>query len=121
MVIRGGHAISQGSIQKLSSKYHCLLLHPFKKSKITSVRKTTLSNTGKGTKIQVSLCRCFIVNVKILLTLTTMPPAGCGGVETPYSIYRWQKGDTVPSVDNLVILADIFDVAMDDIVVRIEL
>ena len=43
-----------------------------------------------------------------------------GGVETPYSIYRWQKGDTVPSVDNLVILADIFDVAMDEIVVRRE-
>ena len=43
------------------------------------------------------------------------------GFETPYSIYRWQKGDTVPSVDNLVILADIFDVAMDEIVVRIEL
>ena len=43
------------------------------------------------------------------------------GVETPYSIYRWQKGDTVQSVDNLVILADIFDVAMDEIVVRIEL
>ena len=43
------------------------------------------------------------------------------GFETPYSIYRWQKGDTVPSVDSLVILADIFDVTMDDIVVRIEL
>ena len=40
------------------------------------------------------------------------------GFETPYSIYRWQKGDTVPSVDNLVILSDIFDVAMDEIVVR---
>ena len=40
------------------------------------------------------------------------------GFETPYSIYRWQKGDTLPSVDNLVILSDIFDVAMDEIVVR---
>lgn len=40
------------------------------------------------------------------------------GFETLYSIYRWKKGDTVPSVDNLVILLDVFDVAMDEIVVR---
>ena len=43
------------------------------------------------------------------------------GFATPQSIYRWQKGDTVPSVDNLVILSDIFDVAMDEIVVRREI
>ena len=43
------------------------------------------------------------------------------GFSTPQSIYKWQKGDTVPSVDNLVILGDIFDVTIDDIVVRREI
>ena len=50
------------------------------------------------------------------LTVATLQQILC--FETPQSIYRWQKGDTVPSVDQLVVLAETFGVRIDDIVVR---
>lgn len=36
----------------------------------------------------------------------------------PQAIYRWQRGETIPTVDNLIILADVFGVTIDDIIVR---
>ena len=36
---------------------------------------------------------------------------------THHSYYRWVCGKSVPSVDNLVMLADIFEVKIDDIIV----
>ena len=39
------------------------------------------------------------------------------GLASPQAIYRWQRGETVPSVDHLLILAHIFGVTMDDIIV----
>lgn len=37
------------------------------------------------------------------------------GFATPQAIYKWQHGDTLPSVDNLVVLASVFRVPVDDI------
>lgn len=39
------------------------------------------------------------------------------GFETPQAIYKWQRGTALPTVDNLVILAAIFKVTIDDILV----
>lgn len=39
------------------------------------------------------------------------------GFETPQAIYKWQKGTALPTVDNLVILAAVFQVKIDDILV----
>lgn len=39
------------------------------------------------------------------------------GFATPQSIYKWQQGQAMPTVDNLFILAKIFGVHMDDIIV----
>lgn len=39
------------------------------------------------------------------------------GFETPQAIYKWQKGNALPTVDNLVILAAVFQVAIDDILI----
>lgn len=39
------------------------------------------------------------------------------GFATPQAIYKWQHGTAMPTIDNLVALAMIFDVSMDDIVV----
>ena len=39
------------------------------------------------------------------------------GFATPNAIYKWQHGTAMPSLDNLVILAAVFDVAIDDIIV----
>ena len=39
------------------------------------------------------------------------------GLACPQGIYKWFDGKTLPSLDNLVILATIFNVKIDDILV----
>ena len=39
------------------------------------------------------------------------------GFGTPQAIYKWQRGDTLPTVDNLAVLAAVFGVKIDDILV----
>ena len=39
------------------------------------------------------------------------------GFNTPQAIYKWMRGETMPTVDNLVILADAFHVSISDIVI----
>lgn len=39
------------------------------------------------------------------------------GFATPQAIYKWQHGTAMPTLDNLVVLAMIFQVSMDDILV----
>ena len=42
------------------------------------------------------------------------------GFATPQAIYKWQKGAAMPTIDNLVILADLYRCKVDDMLVRIE-
>lgn len=39
------------------------------------------------------------------------------GFATPQAIYKWQRGVVLPTVDNLVILADVFNVHIEEILV----
>ena len=39
------------------------------------------------------------------------------GFANPQAIYKWQNGMSLPSIDNMVILAAIFDVSINDILV----
>ena len=39
------------------------------------------------------------------------------GFEEPQAIYKWQRGESLPSVDNLYALGNLFDVPMDQILV----
>ena len=39
------------------------------------------------------------------------------GFTNPQAIYKWQNGDSLPSVDNLVILASVLGVTVDEILV----
>lgn len=39
------------------------------------------------------------------------------GFNTKNAIYKWRRGETMPSIDNLVILADVFNCKLDDIVI----
>ena len=39
------------------------------------------------------------------------------GFEEPQAIYKWQRGKSLPSVDNLYALSALLDVPMDDIIV----
>ena len=39
------------------------------------------------------------------------------GFSTPQAIYKWQRGAALPTVDNLVVLAAIFGVTLDELIV----
>ena len=39
------------------------------------------------------------------------------GFATPQAVYKWQNGVAMPTLDNLVVLAAIFNVTMDQIIV----
>ena len=41
------------------------------------------------------------------------------GFSTEQAIYKWFRGDTMPAIDNLVIVSDLFKCTMDDIIVTI--
>ena len=39
------------------------------------------------------------------------------GFEYPQAIYAWEQGKSVPTIDNLLILATIFNVAVEEIII----
>lgn len=39
------------------------------------------------------------------------------GFATPQAIYKWQHGVTMPTIDNLIVLAVVFQVRIDDILI----
>ena len=41
------------------------------------------------------------------------------GFDAPQAIYKWQRGQTLPSVDNLFALAALFRVSIDEILVPV--
>lgn len=43
------------------------------------------------------------------------------GFDSPQAIYKWQWGDSLPSLDNLVVLAKVFKVSINDILIITEI
>ena len=39
------------------------------------------------------------------------------GFSTPQAIYKWQRGDAMPTLDNIVALAAVFGVTVEDVLV----
>ena len=39
------------------------------------------------------------------------------GFETPQAVYKWMTGKAMPCLDNLVILADLYQCKIDDMIV----
>ena len=39
------------------------------------------------------------------------------GFTAPQSIYKWLRGESMPTIDNLVILAMILNVTLDEIII----
>ena len=58
-----------------------------------------------------------IENLRKLNNLTVRDLQKKFGFETPQAIYKWQRGTTIPTIDNLIILAYLFNVKIDDIIV----
>ncbi len=39
------------------------------------------------------------------------------GFTTPQAIYKWQRGEAMPTLDNMIVLAAVFNVTVDEILV----
>ena len=39
------------------------------------------------------------------------------GFANPQAIYKWQRGETMPTLDNMIVLAAVFNVTVDEILV----
>lgn len=39
------------------------------------------------------------------------------GFDTPQAIFKWMRGDAMPTIDNMVILAHLLDVTIDKIII----
>ena len=58
-----------------------------------------------------------IVQLRVRAGLTVRELQDIFGFGTPQAIYKWQRGDTLPTVDNLAALAALFGVKTVDILV----
>ena len=58
-----------------------------------------------------------IVNLRKAAGLTVADIQMAFGFNSPQAIYKWQNGTALPTVDNLIILAALLNVRIDDILV----
>ncbi|MBO4697170.1 MAG: helix-turn-helix transcriptional regulator [Lachnospiraceae bacterium] len=58
-----------------------------------------------------------IANLRKAAGLTVKDLQDIFGFATPQAIYKWQHGTAMPTIDNLVILAAVLAVPMDQIIV----
>ncbi len=58
-----------------------------------------------------------ITRMRIRAGLTVKDLQAVFGFSTPQAIYKWQRGTALPTVDNLVVLAAVFGVRMDEILI----
>lgn len=58
-----------------------------------------------------------IMKLRVKQGLSVKDVQNVFGFVTPQAIYKWQHGTALPSVDNLVVLAAIFKVQVDDILI----
>ena len=58
-----------------------------------------------------------IKNLRVSAGISVRDLQNIFGFTNPQSIYKWQNGDSMPTVDNLVILASVLGVSVDEIIV----
>ena len=58
-----------------------------------------------------------IVFLRKRVGLTVRDLQAIFGFANPQAIYKWQRGQALPTLDNLVILAAVFGVTISDIIV----
>ena len=59
----------------------------------------------------------YITRMRNSAGLTVKDVQDIFGFSTPQAIYKWQRGTALPTVDNLVVLAALFGVKIDDILI----
>lgn len=75
---------------------------------IEMITLPTINTIGTGMRI-MDLRKKAGLSVKDLQNIL--------GFATPNAIYKWQNGAAMPTLDNLIVLAAIFNVPIDDIIV----
>ena len=58
-----------------------------------------------------------IMRLRIKSGMTVKELQDIFGFSTPQAIYKWQRGTAMPTLDNMVILAAVFGVSIDEILV----
>ena len=58
-----------------------------------------------------------ITRLRVNAGLTVKDLQDIFGFSTPQAIYKWQRGTALPTVDNLVVLAAVFGVKIEDILI----
>ena len=61
-----------------------------------------------------------IARLRKINNLTIKDIQDAMGFNTPQAIYKWMRGEAIPTVDNLVILSELFTATIDEILVRTE-
>lgn len=67
--------------------------------------------------IDLTLTGQNISNIRKQRGMTVKELQSIFGFATPQAIYKWQQGAALPTVDNLVVLAAVFGVPVDSILV----
>ena len=67
--------------------------------------------------VDLALTGANIVNLRKAAGLTVADIQMVFGFNSPQAIYKWQSGAALPTVDNLIVLAALFGVRIDDILV----
>ena len=62
-----------------------------------------------------------IMNLRVAAGLSVKDLQDIFGFATPQAIYKWQHGTALPTIDNLVVLAAVFNVPMDEILMLDEI
>ena len=58
-----------------------------------------------------------IMKLRVAAGLSVKDLQDVFGFATPQAIYKWQQGLALPTIDNLVVLAALLGVSIDDIIV----
>ena len=93
-------------------------------SKIISIDGTSCTDTAGNGRcamntpfINTAATGQNINRLRVAAGLTVRDMQMIFGFTTPQAIYKWIHGTALPTIDNLVILADVLDVTMDEIIV----
>lgn len=67
--------------------------------------------------VNLALTGANIVSLRKAAGLTVHDLQTAFGFNSPQAIYKWQNGAALPTVDNLIVLAALLHVHIDDILV----
>ena len=70
--------------------------------------------------IDLAATGCNIRRLRLARGLTVRQLQAFFGFEEPRAIYKWQKGECLPTVDNLYALGSLFGVPLEQILVPVE-